>query len=99
MARYIKREALPQKKERGFLLDDYFNAGWNACLNIIESIPDADVRPVVYGEWKLNNDGSGTCSVCHFTQSSVWDDDGWQNFCGHCGADMRKAVAEQNIVH
>lgn len=49
----------------------------------------ADVRPVVHGEWKLNNDGSGACSVCHFTQSSVWDDDGWQNFCGHCGADMR----------
>ena len=41
------------------------------------------------GKWRLNSDGSGTCSVCHFTQSAVWDDDGWQNFCGHCGADMR----------
>lgn len=43
MAEYIEREALPQKRERGFFLDDYFNAGWNACLNNIESIPAADV--------------------------------------------------------
>ena len=48
-----------------------------------------DIISVPHGKWRLNSDGSGTCSVCHFTQSAVWDDDGWQNFCGHCGADMR----------
>ena len=41
------------------------------------------------GKWKLNKDGSGTCSECHFTQNGVWDLDNWQNYCGHCGADMR----------
>ena len=41
------------------------------------------------GKWRLHKDGSGTCSECGFTQKNVWDMDGWQNFCGHCGADMR----------
>lgn len=42
-----------------------------------------------HGEWKLHLDGSGTCSQCNFTQKNVWDYDNAQNFCGHCGADMR----------
>ena len=40
------------------------------------------------GKWKLNKDGSGTCSECHFTQKNVWDYDNYQNYCGHCGAKM-----------
>lgn len=41
------------------------------------------------GEWKFNKDGSGTCNRCRITQMNVWDYDNHQNFCGHCGADMR----------
>lgn len=55
MAEYIEREALPQKKERGFFLDEDFNAGWNACLNNIESIPAADVAPVLHGHKITHN--------------------------------------------
>lgn len=47
MAEYIDRKKLPPKNERGFFLDDDFNAGWNACLNKVNSIPAADVQPVV----------------------------------------------------
>lgn len=50
----------------------------------------ADVVEVVHGEWKFNKDGSGTCNQCGITQKNVWDYDSWQNYCGHCGADMRK---------
>ena len=52
--------------------------------------PTIDAGPVKRGTWKLNKDGSGTCDQCHFTQKAVWDFDGWQNFCGVCGADMRE---------
>lgn len=45
-------------------------------------------EPEVHGEWRLNRDGSGTCSNCNFTQVAVWDEDNWQNYCGHCGAKM-----------
>jgi len=44
---YIERQALPHKRERGFFLDEEFNAGWNACLHEIEKLPAADVREVV----------------------------------------------------
>ena len=40
------------------------------------------------GKWKLHKDGSGTCDQCNFTQCSVWDQDNYQTYCGHCGAKM-----------
>lgn len=60
------------------------------CVRRIKDIPAADVRPVVRGNWTLNKDGSGTCSECGFVQNSCWDLDDWDNFCHHCGADMRE---------
>lgn len=56
----------------------------------IDHAPTADVVEVKHSEWILHKDGSGTCKQCGFTQKNVWDFDNWQNFCGHCGADMRK---------
>ena len=41
-----------------------------------------------HGAWKLNDDGSGTCSECGRTQRGVWDYDSYQQFCGCCGAKM-----------
>lgn len=55
----------------------------------IFTLPEADVAEVKHGKWKLHPDGSGTCSVCGKHQICIWDVDNWQNFCGHCGADMR----------
>ena len=56
---------------------------------IITRQPIADVAEVKHGKWKLHSDGSGTCNVCGKLQNCIWDMDNWQNFCGHCGADMR----------
>lgn len=61
----------------------------NSVLDSIDEQPTADVVEVKRGVWKLHPDGSGTCSCCNRTQKSVWDYDNAQNFCGHCGADMR----------
>ena len=55
----------------------------------------AYVQPVKRGKWTLNKDGSGTCSECGFVQNSCWDLDNWDNFCHHCGADMR----EEGVPH
>lgn len=41
------------------------------------------------GRWKLQKNGNAICSECGFVQVSAWDADGWDNFCHHCGADMR----------
>lgn len=92
MAEYIECEALPQKKERGFFLDDDFNAGWNACLNSIESIPSADVRPVVRGKWVNYGDEYRPdirCCVCGQRKPILLGNFNF-NFCPNCGADMRE---------
>ena len=91
MGEYIKREKLPQKKERGFFLDDDFNAGWNACLNNIKNIPAADVRPVARGKWRKigKNSFIFVCSACDKTFPHK------TSFCPNCGADMREALKEE----
>ena len=56
--------------------------------SLIKAEPAADVEEVKRSEWILRKDGSGTCKRCGFTQKNIWDFDNWQNFCGHCGANM-----------
>lgn len=59
-----------------------------ATAKAIESIPAADVRPVVRGKWIDHQEGRwiyAKCSECgtlHDVKS---------NFCPNCGADMRNA--------
>ena len=48
-----------------------------------------EVIPVKRGKWILHKNGDATCDQCHRWQKDIWDFDTWQNFCGHCGADMR----------
>lgn len=50
---------------------------------------DALAEPVVYGEWIEMDDDIDVwyqCSVCRHDSTSA------NNFCSHCGADMRKKV-------
>ena len=80
MKEYISKELMNE------VLDDLCVV--NSVYNELNDIPVADVREVVYANWKLHRNGSGTCSHCRRTSRAVYDDDGWQNYCGHCGAIM-----------
>ena len=67
---------------------------WYGCYNdelvraceAIDDATEADVRPVVRGEWIICSDGYYPyCSVCkNEPQGMVMTD-----FCPNCGADMR----------
>lgn len=62
--------------------------GLNAARSAIEKLPPA--QPERKRErWKLQKNGNAICSECGFVQVSAWDADGRDNFCHHCGADMR----------
>ena len=61
---------------------------WCVWLSEIDDAPTIEAEPIKHGRWELRNDGSGTCSECHFTQKNVWDYDSHQNYCGVCGAKM-----------
>ncbi len=56
--------------------------------HMIDDIPTADVRPVVYGGWKPNpiNPYWLDCTVCGYAkpERTVY------NFCPNCGADMMR---------
>ena len=66
--------------------------GYSVCPCYLSS----DVEEVKRSEWILRKDGSGTCKRCGFTQKNVWDYDNWQNFCGHCGANMMERKEKCN---
>lgn len=97
MNEYISRKAVYQfakdlrEKETGA-----FSKGYNKGLRVMmaaamnkDAIPSEDVLPARHGEWKLNRDGSITCSECKRKQLSCVDNWDMDNFCHFCGADMR----------
>jgi DNA-directed RNA polymerase subunit RPC12/RpoP len=94
---YIEKEAALNSIcydccERDFCIDP--------CVDYahINGLPFADVKPVVSGEWKWNNDnGYYYCSKCGAV-SPREDQDGeyidCPRFCHNCGADMRKEAKD-----
>lgn len=50
-----------------------YRNGWNDALTAINDIQPPAEPERKKGKWKLNKDGSGTCSECHMTQVAVWD--------------------------
>ena len=94
--RLIDADALLKKKDTIYIPPEDPEETWcfGADVDVIyiddvKNAPTIEARPAVRGEWMLNKDGSGTCKQCGRTFKDVWDADGWQNFCGHCAADMR----------
>ena len=63
MSDYISREKLPKRKE---YWDDDFGAGWDACLDAIDEIPAADVRPVPEGGIGEMSDGYHTFNGLYY---------------------------------
>lgn len=100
MAEYIEREAV-----RNAILGehpDLHYPSWYA--NIIDSIPVADVAPVVHGEWIIgvdNDDFDVKCSKCEWTD--IFEVAGIftveriakaMHYCPNCGAKMDGGVNE-----
>lgn len=88
MAKYIDVESLVVGYS-GHTPDDDFSKGVDFVLDLLDSKPPADVRPVVRGNWKFKNTDAHTldvrtCSVCGLKKVFV------TNFCPSCGADMRE---------
>lgn len=62
---------------------------------IIESVPAADVKPVVRGHWIVKRFGDyAMCSVCYWNFVDAYDADICDHYCRHCGAEMVDVVQE-----
>lgn len=100
MAKYIDVESLVVAYD-GHTPDDEFSKGVDFVLDLLDSKPPADVRPVVRGRWihfDLDSDRyvEVKCSVCrkHFTVDAVrWCGigvvEGDLRYCPNCGEDTR----------
>lgn len=75
---------------RAYLIAELQYGDRKHIRKMVEGIPPADIRPVVYGEWvkneKRDKESISCCSACGYPVSSFWAE---SNFCPHCGADMR----------
>jgi len=79
MSDYISRKAAKSKIRAAFpSLEDRCRIN-----EIVNSLPAADVRPVVRGHWEDRGSLSARCSECGCKSLRASD------FCPNCGADMR----------
>lgn len=72
-----------------------FILGCQSYREYLESIPAADVRPVVRGEWvrhytrpNVYEDLYWHCTVCGYKNGNNYANV-YHSFCPNCGADMR----------
>lgn len=99
MAKYIDAELVKQK---------YICCGYLQEISEEEfdSIPAADVAPVVHGLWIGEGDGYADgkivydvwhCSECDYIIDDETDDpDLLPNYCPNCGAKMDKRIINEN---
>ena len=91
MAEYIEREAAIESFRKN-LDGGYVMTNDAQTAHILQSLPAADVRPVVRGKWEKadvqpyfrKHFDIFVCSNCHARGQTKW------NFCPNCGADMRE---------
>lgn len=98
MAEYINREAAinaVEKAEYTAIADDADSCKSDYLREIIESVPAADVAPVVHGEWvRPHWKGSVFCYDCSVCGNEVihqeyrWRDKKIYPICPWCGAKM-----------
>lgn len=94
MAEYIKRAAIMEFPIRKDHCDkehanEHFIFGVESVLEYVESLPAADVAPVVHGRWAHLGGDEWCCSACGFviTTEGSWDKP-TKKHCEDCGARM-----------
>ena len=100
MAEYITKEAAIEVFEWGDadVIEDYgdgcdFGFSRGAIKSAINSIPAANVVPVVHGRWAHLGGDEWCCSACGFviTTEGSWDKP-TKKYCEDCGAKMDGVV-------
>lgn len=80
MAEYIKRETAVRTVMAAKWVDGSDGA---MAMEIVASLPAADVAPVVHGAWQVT-DRFKACSVCGYAFARLLPD----KHCPNCGAKM-----------
>lgn len=94
MDEYITKENAQLARPEWRCRNDQYDCGWNDCINeyldMIDTIPAADVVPVRHGKWEFI-ESAPWCHKCNQCQCFLKIDDitdGKANYCPNCGAKM-----------
>lgn len=60
---------------------------WAVSMTQIQNAPTIEERKK--GHWIFLKNGNAICSECGCEQTNAYDFENWDNFCHHCGADLR----------
>lgn len=103
MADYIEREAAISLLKRylnaphvqgGFTIGQGMRIAINSCIELMGSVPAADVVPVRHGRWDDSFDGiTPYCSVCGRSHRGMVR---MPNYCPHCGAKLDLCVIDED---
>ena len=85
MAEYIERETAKAKIREKFK----FVPARIEINEVLNSIPAADVRPVVRGKWENTGSDVWKCSACGY---GIMPWNAGVNFCPNCGAKMQNSL-------
>ena len=91
MTEYIERDTAIRNSREYNLGGSYYNTQRAVPVKVINSIPAADVAPVVHGRWihiRAEDDGNDLyeCSVCH--KGDCHHPAVKVSYCWNCGARM-----------
>ena len=90
MSEYIERQKVIEVLENARLVSDGEFWGYNTEDMKIESIPNADVAPVVRGKWifkeRYGHLVTHACSICSQTLTTLEGEK--LNFCPRCNAKL-----------
>ena len=96
MAKYIERESA-KARLRMWITDCVLDGDNEAadcfrdCIDLLDSIPAAEVTPVRRGRWIASHDEFCACSTCKYPVYVGWNQ---TNYCPNCDAKMDKEVAD-----
>ena len=94
MQEYIEREAAKERLRMWItdcVLDGDNDAAdcFRGCIDLLDSIPAADVAEVRHGRWVNTHSDSEfvQCSLCKYPVYAAWN---VTSYCPNCGAKMDK---------
>ena len=104
MAEYIERTAVEEMLENAQIISNGEYCGYCTEDVNLNSIPAADVVPVVHGKWVKahwkNSVSCANCSICGF-EAYHYDFQGVQktyNYCPNCGAKMDGEEQDDELI-
>ena len=91
MSDYISREAAKEAFRKWTVDGDKLGG----VLQVVDSIPAADVAPVRHGRWEIDDEGFVRCGVCH-QKNPLYNAEFVEltPYCPNCGASMLDGEAE-----